>query len=209
MSDLKLEKLAPNHGHWEFLSATADGEGSNVLTARYLTCEADVIWKLLVIRFPRRSHIVSKSVYRSLPDLDIANMSRLAHVLDVKSLDSIYQHVVKMFEDAVIAYGHLDVCTCLSLWADFSSMIRGYRGPFTKKDRRGGVASLVLIVVLCFPNGPPAPSTNWQISSEATIPLAQGLLRGLSEDIAPIHVCPDGIQSRLSPCTEWGWLCAS
>ena len=102
LGDLKLQKFAPNDGPWKFLFVTADGASSNVLMARYLTCEANVLQKLLVIHCPCWSHIVSKAVYHSQPDLDIANMSRLAHLLDVKTFDPIEEHVVKMFADAVI-----------------------------------------------------------------------------------------------------------
>ena len=104
---------------------------------RYLTCETYAIRKLVVIQCPRWPHIVSEAVCHPQPDLDIANIIRSAQVLDAKSPDPIYQRVVTMFDVAVIAYGNLEVRTCLSVWGDLVSMILGYSGPFMNHDKRG------------------------------------------------------------------------
>ena len=81
-------------------------------------------------------------------------------------------------------------------------MIRGYRGPFAKQDRRGKSAAVVRIAVLCFPNGPPVPSTNWQISSDATIPMVQKLLRDLFRGN-----CTKPCLSRWYTVETFSWYC--
>ena len=176
INDLKLQKLAPDGGSWEFLSVTADSAPSNILAARYLTSETEPLGNLLVIRCPCWPHIVSLSVYHSHHQLDVSNLSALAHLIDREKFDPIDAHVAKMVSEAKVIEADIDDATCYSLWGELIGFLIWYRGPFAPNGRTGKTDAIVRIACFCFPNGPPAPSSQWELSPGATVEMIQTLI---------------------------------
>ena len=104
LGDLELgKKCAPNNGRLEFLRATSDSASSIILAIRYHTCAARILRKLLIIRCPCRSHIVSLGVARSLPNLDVSNLISMAHLIGRGKFSPIEARVTKLVSDAKIA----------------------------------------------------------------------------------------------------------
>ena len=123
LNDLSLEKLAPDNGRWRFLFVTSDSASSNVLASRYFTCEAQVLRKLLIIHCPCWSHIVSLSVFHSQPNLNVADLSSLAHLIDRKKFSPIEAHDTKLVSEAKIADTQLEPEECYALWTELISFL--------------------------------------------------------------------------------------
>ena len=115
LNDLKLEKFAPDNGRWKFLFATSDSASSNILAIRYLTCEAQVLRKLLIIQCPCWSHIVSLGVFRPQPNLDVSTLSSTAHLIDRKKFPPTEAHVTKLVSEAKIADTQLEHEACYAI----------------------------------------------------------------------------------------------
>ena len=177
--DIKLEKFAPDEGRCGFLFATSDSASSNVLAIRYLTCEAQVTRKLLIIHFPCWSHIVSLSVAHSQPNLDVSNLRSMARLIDRGKFSPIEAHVTKLVCEAKSADTQLEAETRYAIWMELIRFLVGCRGSFTPQRMSGKLEEIVRRACRCFPNGPPSPNTQWEIGKDASAEVITTLMTAL------------------------------
>ena len=137
LGDLKLEKFAPDNGRWKVLFATSGSASSNIPAIRYLTCGSQVLRKLLIIHCPCWSHIVSLGVSHSQPNLDVSNISSMAHLIDRGKLPPIEANVIKLASEAKIGDTQLEAETCYAIRMELIRFLVGYRGPFTPQRKSG------------------------------------------------------------------------